>query len=92
MIRIYTRKPYKVDAVQWTGNNLDEIRKFVNKQCDVHHYTDPKLTPKIFIDMLDNVVVVNEGDYIYRTDKSDGFYISKAEVFEENFCIDGSRD
>ena len=30
--------------------------------------------------------------YIYRMDKCDGFYISKAEVFEENFCIDGSRD
>ena len=55
-------------------------------------YTDPELTPKIFIDMLDNVIVVNGGDYIYRTDKCDGFYISKAEVFEENFCIDGSRD
>lgn len=25
-------------------------------------------------------------------DKCDGFYISKAEVFEENFYIDDSRD
>ena len=64
----------------------------MNKQCDVHRYEDPELTPKIFIDMLDNVIVVNGGGCIYRTDKCDGFYISKAGVFEENFCIDGSRD
>lgn len=92
MVRTYTRKPYEVEAVQWTGDNIDEIKKFVNKPCDVHRYIDPELTPKIFIDMLDDVIVVNGGDYIYRTDKCDGFYISKAEVFEENFYIDSSRD
>ena len=40
MIKAYARKPEPIQAVQWTGDNLEEIRSFIGyekrnpKACD----------------------------------------------------------
>ena len=31
MINKYTRKPITVEAVQWTGDNIDEVKEFIGE-------------------------------------------------------------
>lgn len=85
MVKKYIHKPIEVEAVQWTGDNLDEVKEFVHKKCDINRYKDPELTPQLIIDMLDDIIIVNGGDYIFRTAKGGGFCISKAKDFEKNY-------
>lgn len=36
MIKKYKRKSYFVEAVQWTGENKEEIEAFIGKECNVN--------------------------------------------------------
>ena len=41
MVKTYVRKPEPIQAIQWTGDNLEEIRSFIGyekrnpKACDL---------------------------------------------------------
>ena len=47
MIRKYKIKPQVIEAVQWRGNNLEEVLKLLNnnKHC-THHVVDDNLVFK----------------------------------------------
>lgn len=49
----YTRKPELVEAIQWTGSNLQEIKDFVGDEADIRiAFRNPELGYRIcYIDL-----------------------------------------
>lgn len=49
----YTRKPELVEAIQWTGSNLQEIKAFVGDETDIRiAFRNPELGYRIcYIDL-----------------------------------------
>lgn len=43
MIKTFVKKPVKIQAVQWTGENYDEIRDFIGRDNAnlIEHSEDP---------------------------------------------------
>lgn len=69
----YRKKPVVVEAVRWTGSNLEEIRNFVGSDLieDCVELFDTKRELKkmligIAIDTLEGTMMVNYGDYIIK--------------------------
>jgi hypothetical protein len=61
MIKNYREKPVVVQAVQYTGNNIEEIRNFCT--CDMgHNAKDGRYFVKTFFGNQD----MNVGDYIIK--------------------------
>lgn len=78
MMRKYIKRPVEVDAVQWDGNNRDEIFKF----CSMSYVTyNPGSTePVLNINTLEGVMKADIGDYIIKGIKGE-FYPCKKEIF-----------
>lgn len=34
MVKTFVKKPVQVQTVQWTGDNDEEIKEFVGKECE----------------------------------------------------------
>lgn len=83
----FRKKPVVVEAIQWTGSNLEEIRNFVGSDLieDYMEFFDIKRTLKkmlvdIAIDMLEGTMRVDYGDYIIKGVKGE-FYPCKSDIF-----------
>lgn len=76
----YRKKPVVVEAVQWTGENLDEITSFVHSGLG-----RIKLEiGGIHIVTLEGLMKCNEGDYIIKGIKGE-FYPCKPDIFEATY-------
>jgi hypothetical protein len=74
----YRKKPVVIDAVQFTGKNLDEILEF-----GAHAFYNN--TPgKILIPTLEGRMTANKGDYIIKGVKGE-FYPCKPDIFEATY-------
>ena len=69
----YRKKPVVVEAVRWTGSNLEEIRNFVGSDLieDYMEHFDIERALKemlvdIAIDTLEGTMRVHYGDYIIK--------------------------
>jgi hypothetical protein len=83
----FRKKPVVVEAIQWTGSNLEEIRNFVGSDLieDYMEFFDIKRTLKkmlvdIAIDTLEGTMRVDYGDYIIKGVKGE-FYPCKSDIF-----------
>ena len=83
----FRKKPVVVEAIQWTGSNLEEIRNFVGSDLieDYMEFFDIKRTLKkmlvdIAIDTLEGTMRVDYGDYIIKGAKGE-FYPCKSDIF-----------
>lgn len=83
MIKTYRKKPVKVEAIQWMGDNRPEVLDFCN--------TDGKL--RASITGVTNIVVVRTlegnmeariGDYIIKGVKGE-YYPCKPDIFRETY-------
>lgn len=97
----YRKKPVVVEAIQWAGSNLEEIRNFVGSDL-IEEYVelfDIKRTLKemlvdIAIDTLEGTMRVDYGDYIIKGVKGE-FYPCKPDIFlktYEEVIEDGNLD
>lgn len=79
MIKKYRKKPIEIYAVQWTGDNLAELRKLegFNK---VHTCFGGSLNIKTY----EGVMNVSVGDYIIKG-VHDEFYPCKPDIFEQTY-------
>ena len=92
MIKTYTKLPVEVQAVQWTGENVDEIEEFVGDCCTTVRYIYDKNVYKgcqqdrtdLFIHTLEGDHRALVGDYIIRGVKGE-FYPCKPDIFEETY-------
>lgn len=97
----FRKKPVVVEAVRWTGSNLEEIRNFVGSDLieDYMELFDIKRTLKemlvdIAIDTLEGTMRVDYGDYIIKGVKGE-FYPCKPDIFEQTYeevAKDGNLD
>lgn len=78
MINEYVKKPVKIKAIQWTGNNSQEVMEFC-KDC----YTSPSL-PIMMINTLEGPMRASEGDYVIKGIQGE-FYACKPDIFKATY-------
>ena len=86
----YRKKPVEIEAVQWTGENLEEIKVFVGKSL-TYDIIDTawevgKGKPYVLmkIKTLEGDMIASEGDYIIKG-ISDEFYPCKPDIFKATY-------
>ena len=87
----YRKKPVVVEAVRWTGSNLEEIRNFVGSDL-IEDYMElfsingtlKKMLIGIAINTLEGEHIANYGDYIIKGVQGE-FYPCKPDIFEQTY-------
>lgn len=77
MIKNYKTKPCEIQAVQWTGDNYDEIREFAGEHVANLGYELSILT-------LEGVMIASKDDYIIKGLRGE-FYPCKPDVFHKKY-------
>ena len=78
----YRKKPVVIDAVQWTGDNVNDITKFVEGVPDrIIEFIDGGF---VKIKTLEGVMTANPGDYIIKGVKGE-FYPCKPDIFKQTY-------
>ena len=89
----YRKKPIGIEAVQFTGDNLEEIAKFMGipvyglqTSVDAILRTDGdyRENTHIHIPTLEGTMTANCGDYIIKGVKGE-FYPCKPDIFDETY-------
>ncbi len=75
----YRKKPIVIEAVQWNGNNMDELNTF-NECSDAFGFYANKIT----IETLEGVMTASIGDWIIKGVKGE-FYPCKPDIFEATY-------
>ena len=86
----YRKKPVEIEAVQWTGLNLEEIKAFVGKSL-IYDIIDTawevgKGRPYVImkIKTLEGDMIASEGDYIIKGISGE-FYPCKPDIFKATY-------
>lgn len=80
----YRKKPVVIDAVQWSGNNLNEILDFMkDKQPNYYEDDEKKL---LTIQTLEGNMIASVGDYIIKGVKGE-FYPCKPDIFKQTYEV-----
>lgn len=86
----YRKKPVVIEAIQWNGLNLEEIKEFVGKSL-IYDIVDTawqvgKGAPNVFmkIHTLEGDMRVNKGDFIIKGVNGE-FYPCKSDIFEKTY-------
>ncbi len=86
----YRKKPVVIEAIQWNGNNLEEVMKFLNSEfsyAEHHTYHTSKFTyayDELFINTLEGTMKVSIGDYIIKGINGE-YYPCKPDIFEKTY-------
>ena len=81
----YKKKPIVIEAVQFTGNNYQEILDFGDKTVKQPFlFKDGTGSETIVIRTLEGNMEVSEGDYVIKGIKGE-FYPCKPDIFEETY-------
>ena len=66
MLKTYVSKPREIRAIQYTGDNFDEIKRFTNLICDLLGPLKPYNPPDIYIDFGGYYAIAECSDYICK--------------------------
>lgn len=85
----FRKKPVEIEAVQWAGDNREEIRKFCNNRGafftparqDTEGYTTKW---NLLIDSLEGIMNAETGDYIIKGVNGE-YYPCKPDVFAKTY-------
>lgn len=80
MVNRYKTKPCEIEAIQYDGSNVEEIKKFIGKSFEV------RTIEGIYIKTLEGVVRANVGDYIIKGLIGE-FYVCKPNVFKRKYEV-----
>ena len=84
----YRKKPVVIEAIQWNGNNFDDIKNFANSKVryyshyDHNEYYEDKSTLKI--NTLEGDHKCSIGDYVIKGVKGE-IYPCKPDIFEMTY-------
>jgi hypothetical protein len=82
----YRKKPVVIEALQWTGENVNEVLEFVNR-ADIritNHMRDGEMKSEIHIHTLEGPMHASQGDWIIKGVRGE-FYPCKPDIFEETY-------
>lgn len=82
MVKTFIKKPVQVQAVKWTGYNIDEIQKFVGNQCTF--VSNGSSNPHLIVYPLEGVLHAEIGDWIIRGVKGE-IYPCKPDIFGQTY-------
>lgn len=82
MVKRYVKKPVVIEALQYTGNNKDEIDKFVGDK--VLQYEEDG----VIIKTLEGHYKGSVGDYIIKGVEGE-FYPCKQDIFHKTYDLVG---
>lgn len=90
MIGKYVKKPVEVEAVEWTGKNLEEIKQFVGDKLE-YWYNETAwevgkgpVTVSIKIKTLEGDHCASYGDFIIKGVNGE-FYPCKPDIFVKTY-------
>lgn len=87
----YKKKPIIIEAIQWTGENIDEVKNFIGNES--HFNLAPikacfNVSLKtIEIETLEGTMVASIGDYIINGVKGE-YYPCKPDIFDQTYELD----
>lgn len=84
MINKFRKKPVTIEAVQWNGDNWDEIRDFCGVHQQGHGHGWYSADNKNYIGTLEGQMEASKGDYIIKGIKGE-FYPCKPDIFEATY-------
>jgi len=79
----YRKSPVEIEAIQWSGNNEQEINKFSGGKVNRHiayEGNTPIETDYLSINTLEGTMTANINDYIIKGVKGE-FYPCKPDIF-----------
>lgn len=78
----YRKRPIVIEAIQWNGINLEELKWFMKEQFkDV---TVSELSFELQIPTLEGTMTVSIGDYIIRGVNGE-YYPCKPDIFQKTY-------
>lgn len=80
MIKKYRKKPVEIEAIQYIGNNVEEVEEFVGNQLLRYNNTQEENDYSLGIPTLECIMKASVGDYIIRGVRNE-FYPCKPEIF-----------
>ena len=85
MIKKYQKKPVKIEAVQFTRDNVEEIKEFTEGNA-VNFRTERFINGKSYCEIktLEGTMTATEGDYIIKGVNGE-FYPCKPDIFEKTY-------
>lgn len=85
-IQRFRKKPMEIEAVQWTGDNKEEIDKFVGVELAYASNEDGSdiRLDMLMIPTLESAHEASKGDWIIKGIKGE-FYPCKPDIFEETY-------
>lgn len=81
MIKKYRKKPVVIEAVQWTGDNFDEINEDFST---FHVYISPDNEENLIIKTLEGNMKCRKGDYIICGVNGE-YYPCKPDIFHKTY-------
>jgi hypothetical protein len=88
---LYRKKPIVIEALQWKGNNLEEVMNFIGsefkyKQGTSYYTCKFNYCPALGLRLctLEGEMKVNKGNYIIKGIKGE-FYPCQKEIFEATY-------
>ena len=85
MIKKYVKKPVEIEAVQWTGDNYDEIAAFVGiKNISIDQKMLDEEIGELYIHTLEGAMHASVNDFIIKGVKGE-FYPCKPDIFYETY-------
>ena len=86
MVKTYVSKPVVIQAIQYTGDNFEEIKRFTNLICDLLGPLKPYNPPDIYIDFGGYYAVAECSDYVCK-DCSGKVFIERENKFKDIYEV-----
>ena len=83
MPKRYRKRPVVIEAVQWTGDNLDELCKLEDFKLN-YTYVNGNFDKVLGVYSLEGIMWASVGDYIIKGIKGE-FYPCKPDIFKETY-------
>lgn len=80
----YRKKPVVIEAVQFTRENLEEVRRFLGESNGKCEFITDYLEYFLEITTLEGIMTAIEGDYIIKGVQGE-FYPCKPDIFEATY-------
>ena len=77
---LYRKKPVVIEAIRWTGANVDEVLGFILTKGEARR----GLNNVIYIDTLEGTMAADKGDWVIKGVKGE-FYPCKPDIFEATY-------
>lgn len=82
-MKTYKRKPIIVEAIQWTGNNMEEIKSFCPEVIFKQYHV--AFNPECKTEVIIQEDIAEESDFIVKSSDGKKCYVIPEEVFYKEY-------